>query len=212
MEFRMTAITAKDNPSIQLYRKLVRQRKARTQNQQFVLEGYRLVTDAVHFSRKLTHLFLTEAAWERYQEEFCSLEADLRERQPELPEGIPRKARNADRGVRPRNQIAAARADRVGHRHREAHYAVQARFFFATGRAGQILARKAARLHFLSGKLPQAGKQEDSDSGADRRVREPDEELFLRRQQANRRDHDPRGRRTASDQDVRRLSAQPHVQ
>lgn len=49
MEFRMTAITAKDNPSIQLYRKLVRQRKARTQNQQFVLEGYRLVTDAVHF-------------------------------------------------------------------------------------------------------------------------------------------------------------------
>ena len=79
MEFRMTAITAKDNPSIQLYRKLVRQRKARTQNQQFVLEGYRLVTDAVHFSRKLTHLFLTEAAWERYQEEFCSLEADLRE-------------------------------------------------------------------------------------------------------------------------------------
>ena len=62
MEFRMTAITAKDNPSIQLYRKLVRQRKARTQNQQFVLEGYRLVTDAVHFPRKLTHLFLTEAA------------------------------------------------------------------------------------------------------------------------------------------------------
>ena len=80
MEFRMTAITAKDNPSIQLYRKLVRQRKARTQNQQFVLEGYRLVTDAVHFSRKLTQLFLTEAAWERYQEEFCSLEADLREK------------------------------------------------------------------------------------------------------------------------------------
>lgn len=29
--------------------------------------------------KKLTHLFLTEAAWERYQEEFCSLEADLRE-------------------------------------------------------------------------------------------------------------------------------------
>ena len=51
MEYRMTAITAKDNPSIQLYRKLVRQRKASTQNQQFVLEGYRLVTDAVHFSR-----------------------------------------------------------------------------------------------------------------------------------------------------------------
>ena len=30
MEFRMTAITAKDNPSIQLYRKLVRQRKPKT--------------------------------------------------------------------------------------------------------------------------------------------------------------------------------------
>ena len=56
MEFRMTAITAKDNPSIQLYRKLVRQRKARTQNQQFVLEGYRQVTEAVHNSRKLFQL------------------------------------------------------------------------------------------------------------------------------------------------------------
>ena len=52
MEFRMTAITAKDNPSIQLYRKLVRQRKARTQNQQFVLEGYRLVTDCRAFFKE----------------------------------------------------------------------------------------------------------------------------------------------------------------
>ena len=84
--------------------------------------------------------------------------ADSRERQSELPEGIPRKARNADRGVRPRNQIAAARADRVGHGHRKAHHVVQARLFLASGRAGQILAREAARLHFLFGKLPQAGE------------------------------------------------------
>lgn len=76
MEFRMTAITAKDNPSIRLYRKLVHSRKARGQMQQFVLEGYRLVSDAVHFSRKLTHLFVTEAAWERYRERFASLETD----------------------------------------------------------------------------------------------------------------------------------------
>ncbi len=79
MAFRMTAITAKDNPSIRLYRKLARSRKARMQMQQFVLEGYRLVSDAVHFSRKLTHLFVTETAWERYQKEFGCMAADLRE-------------------------------------------------------------------------------------------------------------------------------------
>ncbi len=79
MESRMIAITAKENPSIRLYRKLLRSRKARTQTQQFVLEGYRLVRDAMTFSRKLTHLFLTEEAWERYQEELRCMAADLRE-------------------------------------------------------------------------------------------------------------------------------------
>lgn len=79
MAFRMTAITAKDNPAIRLYRKLTHSRKARAQTRQFVLEGYRLVSDAVHFSRKLTHLFVTEEAWERYQEGFGCLAADLRE-------------------------------------------------------------------------------------------------------------------------------------
>lgn len=79
MEFRMTAITAKDNPAIRLYRKLVRSRKTRLQMQQFVLEGYRLVSDAMHFSGKLTHLFVTKTAWERYQEHFAVLAADGKE-------------------------------------------------------------------------------------------------------------------------------------
>lgn len=79
MEFRMTAITAKDNPAIRLYRKLVRSRKIRVQMQQFVLEGYRLVSDAVHFSGKLTHLFVTKTAWERYQENFAAWAVDWKE-------------------------------------------------------------------------------------------------------------------------------------
>lgn len=79
MEQRFKEITAKENPAIRKYRKLVRSRKERGQMQQFVLEGYRLVADAVQYGRKVTHLFVTAEAWERYQKGFGCMAADLRE-------------------------------------------------------------------------------------------------------------------------------------
>lgn len=79
MERNLIAITAKDNPTIRQYRKLARSRKERTQTGRFVLEGYRLVSDAVTYARKLTHLLVTAEAWERWQEDFRSMAADLRE-------------------------------------------------------------------------------------------------------------------------------------
>ncbi len=59
-------ITAKDNPAVKLYRKLAKSKKTRMQEQRFVLEGYRLVSDAAENGAALTHLFLTESAAVRY--------------------------------------------------------------------------------------------------------------------------------------------------
>ena len=54
MEFRMTAITAKDNPSIQLYRKLVRQRKAPKQVLYVALSGEASVYDILRRQEGVT--------------------------------------------------------------------------------------------------------------------------------------------------------------
>ncbi len=66
-------ITARDNPSVKLYRKLSESKKTRTQEKSFVLEGYRLVTDALKNGADITVLFITENAYERFGEELCSL-------------------------------------------------------------------------------------------------------------------------------------------
>ena len=66
-------ITARDNPSVKLYRKLSESKKTRTQEKSFVLEGYRLVTDALKNGAEITVLFITENAYERFGEEVCSL-------------------------------------------------------------------------------------------------------------------------------------------
>lgn len=66
-------ITAKENPAVKLYRKLARNKKARMQEQQFVLEGYRLVSDALSNGAVIKYLFLTEGAADRYGEELLSL-------------------------------------------------------------------------------------------------------------------------------------------
>lgn len=63
----MAKITAKDNPSVKLYRKLARSRKERLRAQKFVLEGIRLVTDALQNGAHLTHLFWTESGYQRWQ-------------------------------------------------------------------------------------------------------------------------------------------------
>lgn len=66
-------ITARDNPSVKLYRKLSENKKARFQEKSFVLEGYRLVTDALKNGAEITMLFITENAYERFGTELLSL-------------------------------------------------------------------------------------------------------------------------------------------
>lgn len=70
-------ITAKENPAVKLYRKLSRSKKDRTQEGLFVLEGLRLVMDAVQNGATLTHLFWTDDGYTRWNME--QFQADLRE-------------------------------------------------------------------------------------------------------------------------------------
>lgn len=70
-------ISAHDNGAVKLYRKLARSKKDRTREGLFVLEGLRLVSDAVQNGAVLTHLFWTEEGYARWNEE--SLPADLGE-------------------------------------------------------------------------------------------------------------------------------------
>lgn len=70
-------ITSKDNPVIKLYQKLSSSKKDRLQYGLFVLEGLRIVEDAVREDSGLTHLIFTKQAYERYGSEL--LQADLRD-------------------------------------------------------------------------------------------------------------------------------------
>ena len=69
-------ITSKDNPTIKLYQKLSSSKKERLQYGLFVLEGLRIVLDALREESGITQLILTEKARERFGEEL--LQADLR--------------------------------------------------------------------------------------------------------------------------------------
>ncbi len=70
------SITAKDNPSVKLYRKLSSAKKSRQQEGLFVLEGYRLVSDALLNKALVTLLFITESASHKWGEELLSLIGD----------------------------------------------------------------------------------------------------------------------------------------
>ena len=69
-------ITSKDNPVIKLYQKLSSSKKERLQYGLFVLEGLRIVEDAVKEHADLTHLIITERAAEK---DGSLLQADLRD-------------------------------------------------------------------------------------------------------------------------------------
>ena len=69
-------ITSKDNPTVKLYQKLSSSKKERLQYGLFVLEGLRIVEDALREESGITQLILTQKAQERYGEEL--LQADLR--------------------------------------------------------------------------------------------------------------------------------------
>ena len=69
-------ITSKDNPAVKLYQKLSASKKERLQYGLFVLEGLRIVEDALREDSGITQLILTQKAQERFGEEL--LQADLR--------------------------------------------------------------------------------------------------------------------------------------
>lgn len=61
-------ITAKDNPAIKHYRRLRDQKKARRTEGLFVIEGLRIVCDALMETARVQQLFITDSAWEKHGE------------------------------------------------------------------------------------------------------------------------------------------------
>ncbi|MBQ8623650.1 MAG: RNA methyltransferase [Oscillospiraceae bacterium] len=61
-------ITSKDNPNIKLYIKLRDHKKARNDNNMFVLEGARIIADAVKENVKIECAFITDEASVKYPE------------------------------------------------------------------------------------------------------------------------------------------------
>lgn len=69
-------ITSKDNPVIKLYQKLSSSKKERLEYGLFVLEGARIVEDALKENGDITHIIITKQANEKFG---CELfQADLR--------------------------------------------------------------------------------------------------------------------------------------
>lgn len=62
----MSVITSKDNPSVKLYMKLSSSKKERKNLSMYVLEGYRLITDAIKENSLVRQIFFTEDAYEKY--------------------------------------------------------------------------------------------------------------------------------------------------
>ena len=70
-------ITSKDNPIIKLYQKLSSSKKERLQYGLFVLEGVRIVEDAVRENAGISHLIFTKNAYEKLGADW--VQADLRD-------------------------------------------------------------------------------------------------------------------------------------
>ena len=70
-------ITSKDNPVIKLYQKLSSSKKERVQYGLFVLEGLRITEDAIREESGLSHILITEQAYDKYGEKL--FQADLRD-------------------------------------------------------------------------------------------------------------------------------------
>ncbi len=78
MEFKF--ITSRDNPLIKDYIKLRDNKKYRTQEHKFVLEGARLTLDAAKSGVQLSGVFMTEEALEKYFEDIELLKQSSGER------------------------------------------------------------------------------------------------------------------------------------
>lgn len=73
----MEIITSKDNPVIKLYQKLASSKKERLNYKMFVLEGLRIVMDALSENSGIKHLIVTKQALEKYDYELS--QADLKD-------------------------------------------------------------------------------------------------------------------------------------
>lgn len=69
-------ITSKDNPIIKLYQRLSSSKKERLQYGLFVLEGLRLVEDAIKEEAAIEHILVTEGCQDKYADTLS--QADLR--------------------------------------------------------------------------------------------------------------------------------------
>lgn len=70
-------ITSKDNPVVKLYQRLSSSKKDRLEYGLFVLEGLRIVEDALREDSGISHLIITKAAAEKYGDTL--FQADLRD-------------------------------------------------------------------------------------------------------------------------------------
>lgn len=73
----MTVITSKDNPSVKRFVKLSSSKKERKQSGLYVLEGYRLILDAVKEKADIKELIFTEDGYEKYHDDLSQV--DLKE-------------------------------------------------------------------------------------------------------------------------------------
>ncbi|MBR0484703.1 MAG: RNA methyltransferase [Oscillospiraceae bacterium] len=66
---KITEITSRDNPAVRHYIRLRDKKKTRYEENLFVAEGLRIVTDALQYPCLVQQIFLTESAWEKYAED-----------------------------------------------------------------------------------------------------------------------------------------------
>ena len=71
----MLKITSKDNPRIKELSKLYTSKRARRDSGSFVLEGVRLVRDALFFGVEIASVFVTEEGIRRLGDAFSALES-----------------------------------------------------------------------------------------------------------------------------------------
>lgn len=69
----MEVIKSKDNVTIKLYTKLANSRKDRKKLSLFVLEGYRIVVDAILEDAPITQVLISESAYEKYYQKLVDL-------------------------------------------------------------------------------------------------------------------------------------------
>lgn len=81
----MNEITSRENPLIKDYIKLRDNRKHRTQQKTFVLEGARIIEDALKEEAELSYAFITEEASIKYQSVVMALTSALGSRAYRIP-------------------------------------------------------------------------------------------------------------------------------